>query len=401
MPEHRILRIFNPAGRIESATRRLSSDAVRHFSEYDAIIVEPTWAAMFGGDAQEAGTRVKDPYESWAGRKPIDYVGWYTRELEQRAEELPAFFRLGGILVVRVSENITLLAPGHLSGEVSAQSWFDYILVRGLLDSGVLEVIADRRITFPGSGSVATVDPGHTFEPYLRAGGGYECRLHPAFNRVPQATILAENRAGDPVALEFEVLEGAIVLVPPPKTAEHEKLLEAAVVRAIEQRMNAQDFTTLDAERDALRAREAALAEQRRIRLEADVTLTRIRTVKAEVLGEEIVRRAVDYLLSATRLSATPERALGRLYKMWEMLEEYCGGSERQLADALRMPLDRIKRIKRLANDPRLDLRHSTAATKEPAATNDVAEAIEIAQDMVRRFVELRYAARTLGSGDG
>jgi hypothetical protein len=391
---HRILRVYNPVGHIDAKTYRLTNESVEHFSEYDAIVLAPTWAEMFGGDVQEPGIAKKLKYESWRGREPIDYFGWYQGELSRRAAELEAFFQLGGLLVIRTTEDIRLQAPGHLSGEVSAQAWFTEPLLRGLVLAGAPLDLSAPSITLSGSGSIATIDPGHTFEGYLRSVGTYDCRLNPGLRALADVTVLAENRAGDPVAIESEALAGSIVLVPPPRTEVHEKLLELTVARSLDQRITVHELVTLAAERDLLRARDEALEEQRKIRTDAETALAEIRAQKAELLKEEVVNRAIDYLLSATRLSATPETALSRLYKMWEMLEEYCGGSEGKLSDALRMPLERIKRIKRIANDPELDLRHSTAGgLKEPAASQ-VAEAIEIGREMVVRFVELRYAQR-------
>lgn len=391
---HRILRVFTPVGRIDAKTYRLTNDSVEHFSEYDAIVLAPTWADMFGGDAQEPGTAKKLKYESWRGREPIDYFGWYLGELSRRGAELEAFFGLGGLLVIRITGDLRLQAPGHLSGEVSAQAWLTDPLLRGLVLAGAPLDVSAPSITLPGSGSIAAIDPGHTFEGYLRSVGSYDCRLNPGLRALADVTVLAENRAGDPVAIESEALAGSIVLIPPPRTEVHEKLLEMTVARALDQRITVHELVTLDAERDLLRARDEAVKQQRKIRIDADMALAQIRAQKTELLKEEVVKRAIDYLLSATRLSATPEKALGRLYKMWEMLEEYCGGSEGKLADALRMPLERIKRIKRIANDPELDLRHSTAAGLKPPAASQVAEAIEIGREMVVRFVELRYTQR-------
>jgi hypothetical protein len=392
---HRILRIFNPAARIDTNTHRLSDDAVQHFSEYDAIVLAPTWADMFGGEEQEPGTSRKLVYESWRGREPIDYFGWYSGELSRRAGELEAFFRLGGLLVVRITGDIQLRPPGSLSAELSAQSWFTGPLLRALVLAGAALDLYVPSITLPGAGAIATIDPGHTFEGYLRSVGSYDCRLNPGLRSVADLTVLAENRAGDPVAIEYEALAGSVVVIPPPRTQVQEQLLEMAVARALDQRITVHELVTLEAERELLRARDGAVKEQRRIRTESETALAQVRTQKAEVLNEEVVKRAVEYLLSATRLSATPEKALARLYKMWEMLEEYCGGSERNLANALRMPLERIKRIKRTANDPELDLRHSTASgLKAPSATQ-VDEAIAIGREMVERFVEMRYADRT------
>ena len=392
---HRILRVFNPVGRIEAKTHRLSADSVEHFSEYDAIVIAPTWSDMFRGDLQEPGTTQKARYESWRGREPIDYVGWYGGELSRRASELQPFFELGGLFVVRVTQDITLEAPGHLSDYVSAQAWFAEPLLRALILAGKPLEPPDRSVTLAGSGAIATIDPGHTFESYLRSVGSYACRLHAGLSTLPGVSVLAENRAGDPVAIEVEVLAGAIVFVPPPRTEVHEQLLEIAVARSLDQRVTVHDLVTLDAERELVRTRDEAIREQRRIRAESESASAVIQAQKAQVLKDEVVRRAIDYVLSATRLSATPERSLGRLYKMWEMIEEYCGGSESKLADALEMPLERIKRIKRLANDRELDLRHATAeGTKAPGDTR-VAEAIEIGREMVRRFVEFRYRDRT------
>lgn len=391
---HRILRVYNPVGRNQAKTYRLSNDSIEHFSEYDAIVLAPTWADMFGGDVQEPGTAKKLKYESWQGREPIDYFGWYDRELSRRVAELKAFFELGGLLVIRTTEDIRLQAPGHLSGEISAQAWFTGPLLRGLILAGARLDLAAPSITLPGSGSIATIDPGHTFEEYLRSVGTYDCRLNPGLIGLAGVTVLAENRAGDPVAIESEAFAGSIVLVTPPRTEAQEKLLELTVERALDQRLTAHELVTLEAEHDLLRVRDEALKEQRKVRGDAETALARIRADKAELLKEEVVKRAIEYLLSATRLSATPEKALGRLYKMWEMLEEYCGGSEGKLADALGMPLEQIKKIKRLANDPALDLRHSTAGGLKAPAASQVAEAIEIGREMVLRFVELRYAER-------
>lgn len=99
--EPRILNVITRAGKWVRTDKHFDPK-VDHLSEYDAIIVEPTWAAMFGGRDQEPGTSVK---ESVAG-----LIDEYEVELSKRATELPAFFQLGGVLVVRIDLPVQLRA---------------------------------------------------------------------------------------------------------------------------------------------------------------------------------------------------------------------------------------------------------------------------------------------------
>ncbi len=120
-----------------------------------------------------------------------------------------------------------------------------------------------------------------------------------------------------------------------------------------------------------------------------------MRRLKSEIFAEEHVNRAIDYYLSAARPGVTPERALARLYKLCEMLEDYFDAGEKGLAERLGMPLSRIKDVKKLANRPEHDARHANAGATSDVTPGELVEALEIAREMIQRFIAARYQERT------
>ena len=190
-------------------------------------------------------------------------------------------------------------------------------------------------LTQAGSGALEVREPGHPFEEYLRGCGRFRCRLSAYLRNIPGAVVLAENRAGDVVAVEIPIGEGSAVFVPAPDSPEDEERLETAVRRSLAQRVGARKDWIPPQERDLITARDDLLSRMRVERAATDARLAEVRAAKAKILREEVVSRAVSYYRQATAPGSTPDRTLGFLYKITDLLRDHFGGGDPGLAEAL------------------------------------------------------------------
>ena len=391
MPDPRIARVIDRrTGYHERADRLPDLD---HLSEYDAIVLEPTWRGMFGLHELDRHGQTVD-LERGA------LIDELAPEVAKRRAELPSFFALGGLLVIRVNLPTQLRAwrYGGQSVELESDAWFAAFLYEpDPVQTSFRVAFPDRvpPLTLAGSGMIETSEPGHPFEGYLRARRRYECRLHGYVRSLPGAVVLAENRAGEPVAVEFPVDAGSIVVVPPPEDSDDEERLDDAVMRTLAQRVGARREWVPPQERALLAERDEVLARMRSERDAAQLTLQKLRTLKARILDEDVVGRAAAYWRQATAPGVTHENAMMRLYKITDLLREYLGGGEADLADGLGMPLSRIKAIKRVANMPEKNLRHAGVGPTEAVTDKEFADAVAAGHEMVENLIARRIREET------
>lgn len=132
----------------------------------------------------------------------------------------------------------------------------------------------------PGHGIGLTVlEPTHPLGPYLELRDAYLARVSPYVRGYPGLTVLAENRAGDPVAVEFRIDRGSIALVPPPDTKEHRAVLTEAISRSVAASTSRSRTWTVAEERDAEERRDQALRRIHEERLAAEKLLSEVRRI--------------------------------------------------------------------------------------------------------------------------
>lgn len=180
------------------------------------------------------------------------------------------------------------------------------------------------------------------------------------------------------------------MLVPPPQSSDDEQRLEEAVQRAVAQRVGARNDWLPPQERVLIERRDDLVARMRTERSQIDAELAAVRAIKARVVEEEVVARSRSYYRQATAPGVTPERSLGLLYKVTDLLRDYFGGGERGLADALGMTVAAIKNIKKVADLPERDLRHAHAGPTEQITDEELRDAVQTAYRMIDALITRR-----------
>lgn len=283
---------------------------------------------------------------------------------------------------------------GQLEDEaLDSQAW-----LRPLIQDHRPMKIAERmafpgsvpEMTQAGSGNLELREPGHPFEEYLKGVGRYRCRLGAYLRDIPGAVVLAESRMGEVVAIEVPLGNGSAVIVPPPRSEEDEKRIDAAVRRAVAQRVGARGDWVPEQERALIEARDSVLTRMRQERSVIDAQLEEVRVIKARVLDEEIVSRAASYYRQATAPGVTADRVMFFLYKITDLLRDHFGAGESGLAEALGMTVAQIKKIKKVANLPEKDLRHAGVGPTEQVTDTELSEAVSTGREMVNQLVTRR-----------
>jgi hypothetical protein len=98
----------------------------------------------------------------------------------------------------------------------------------------------------------------------------------------------------------------------------------------------------------------------------------------------------MSYWNRITQEGTSAARIMQDLYKLIELLEHLYGG-EHALPEALGVDLTRIKRVKRLANEEKYDLRHADSKETQAVRPPEVQDALEVGRDLVQRFLDRRY----------
>lgn len=379
---HRILRLTLPDS--EGLTEP------DYLADYDAIVMEPIWPVMFDDVPVPPGSR-----ESMS----LENLQQCRDTLDRRGNELHAFFAIGGMLVVYAAETAWLDSDENDYGRpllsVDNQSWFFQHVQPQLRERD-----AGSGLLIYGRGApIRVVEPGHPFGDYLMQRNAYMARINPVVRLYDNAVILAENRAHEPVAAEFRIAEGALLVLPHPVTADDERALTAALQDSLDARFVDREWT-VEPERELALRLDDILDSLRDARASARAQLAAIQMAKSRVLGEPHVRRAISYWDRATRPNTPVAEAFQLLYRMQEMLEELHGGGEKKLAETLDLPLPRLKSLKRFANQPEYDLRHATIGDPERPASADVVKALDDARAIIQAFIEYRYDAVAKSQSD-
>ena len=369
---------------------RLSN--ARVLGEFEAMVVDPRFAALFGySEALEPGTKVGAENASTA-RVPAD-------ELEKRKKELRPFFDLGGVAVVYgYAETVLVAREGRMYTErrevtASTHDWlFEHLkppprrLKPGERIPFASDEPAEPWLRAAHGEHIRVVEPGHALAPYLEKVGHYEAIFAAYVREWSNATILAENRAAEPVAVEFACGRGSVVIAPPPADSDERSVLLATVRQLLHERVSVSREWRLASEQQLEAEEQATALRHREERRALADRRAQLREVKALVFEDVIVKRVVGYWDRATAPGATHEQALQQLYKLIEVLEDRYGG-ERGLPDALMVDRTKLKAVKRLANN--YDIRHAGAGSEAlPLLTFN--EALDFGRHLVQAFLERR-----------
>ncbi|MFN3346363.1 MAG: hypothetical protein ACK42E_00900 [Candidatus Bipolaricaulaceae bacterium] len=185
------------------------------FASFDAVVIDPgplvelwlSWAEL-GLD----GTRLVRPGQDFGFARALENL-FLTRQRE--LEDL--LLRGGGVLVVRVRpEGEELLIQGDPPRRLTRYAF----LPRASLVRGPHHLSLPQGLRFlPRRGKdVQVTAPLHPLAPFLQrfASHGYEAVLTTALGAplAPFAEVLAQNRVGDPLALDLPVGPGRILFLP-------------------------------------------------------------------------------------------------------------------------------------------------------------------------------------------
>jgi hypothetical protein len=371
------------------------SDA-RNLSDYHAVVVDSRFGALLSGAVDVEPGKVFSPETKWIMR--------YSAELKERSAQLASFFRARGTLVVRLVEpsfQVAELVGGMYTSRrtltVSSHEWFEDWITDGytrLRDLNVGDLVLSGR-----GERIDLREPGHAFADYLLHRDGYSARLNPYLDRLPTATILATNRGGEPVAAEIAVVNGSIVLVPPPSDARGEELLKEATLRLVHSRVGVGGDWVLEEEEALRREREELDARQSRERSDANARLEVVLNAKQKVLDEPEVRRAIGYYERASR-AGSPQNGLPHLYNLVDMLKDYFRCGDDDLARVIRVKPSAIEAIKRPQNQKRYDIRHATAGSPERLPATEAEQGMRAGAEIVRSFIQIRFEALANETGD-
>ena len=339
-----------------------------YLAEYEAIILEPSWVVL---GIQGEGTV--------GGVSAAEFM------LHRRSIELGEFFTAGGLLVVwliPVETRLSYTGHNYLDNHVWWAAHLDISYTTGLQDP----------LIAPGSGvSIQPVEPGHAFEKYLESRPKYVARLAQHIEQLEHVTVLATNRAGDPVAAEIAVGAGSIVIVPPPGGDKQRELLSEAINATLKTRSGlgfewkVPEELELDAERTEVLRR---LRDERR-------KFDEMRAVQQRVLAEVFktieVRRALKAWREATGPGATPKKAMYALHGMLEMLTGYFGTGRAEVAQTLGVSHKSMNRIAELANRRTLNLRHTMEGKPEDVDPDEYNRILAEAHGIVQAFINYSY----------
>jgi hypothetical protein len=343
-----------------------------YFGEYEAIVVEPTWNVL--GLREETGTAVITAAELM---------------LQRRSNELDVFFENGGLLVVYlipVVQRISYTGQTYLDNHV----WWARHL--GLpYQSDLLE-----RLVSDGSGvSIRSVEPGHAFEAYLESGPRYHARLGQYIARYDHVTVLATNRAGEPVAAEVAVEAGSVVIVPPPDGNERRTLLAHAVEDTLKTRFGLGFEWKLPEELELDQERSSLLRQLRNERKRLDDRRAAMQRIKVDVFKTTEVRRALNYWREATGPGATPKRAMFALHSTLEMLTGYFGTGRSEVAQTLGVSHKSMNRIAELANRRTLNLRHTMEGDPDDIDPDEYNRILSDGHAIIQAFINYSYGEAT------
>jgi hypothetical protein len=330
-------------------------------SEYDALIVQPTfrWLVKTDPDWGTTGTAT-------FGNKAL---------FDSRRIELLRLLRRGGVVLV-------FLGPLSAQGGTPRHA---ISFITGSDDNAMgIETKSGR--------SLEVLDAEHPAARYLQGDLTWIATMkRGALAPDPFGSALAVSREGEFVAYEELFGGGHLLWLPPPATAEHWRMLFDLATRVWE----------LRSELAAGSEQEAALLEDV-ARLDADHRakrqslmndLRRIREMRLR-FGEEdpAVQRARAFIRAAK--SYGPAKALRTYADLLEFIEQQYGG-ERPGREALGYSANAAAKITGPANKREYFSRHPGSGEPVPVPAEVLSDAAEVAEDVLKRFVDKRFAEWT------
>jgi hypothetical protein len=319
-----------------------------HLGDYEAVIVELTWPSLVGlHGGPAAGYSLSLDY-------PL--VNDTRISVGRRTKELLDFLVSGGVLAVKAHAR-AVIEWSNTIGTQSMTANTDAWLIEAIpgLGGGHYEIFE------LGSGkSISITEPGHPLEDVIAGAAGYSALLRNNVFVLPSGVNDAALESSLGRLLDARARHRGMWILPrETELLKEEKVLRGAVQEAL---------TRIKAERDQL----------------ADVRI--------EVMKDVHVERAVTYYENGVSATRDVKRAMQDLHKLAEMLEAVLGGSEDEMAKALKVPKSRFKSIKKLANQKEYDLRHATSGEPIGADAAEIQRARDAARELVQKFIELRSA---------
>jgi hypothetical protein len=348
--------------RILNLTRESSLSQSDYFAEHEAILLAPTW----------------DVLGVFSTTVPV----LAEQELDRRSAELETFFENAGLLVV-------LLTAGSKRLSAMGAGYFDnhYWWTREL----GLRPLPSPLVVDGTGGMINPLEPGHSFEAYLESAPPYKARLDTSITAQSQVTVLATNRAGEPIAAEIAVEAGSVVIVPPPANDAQMKLLMEAIEATLKTRFGVGFEWRVPEELELEQERLHILGELRDKRAALDQKRAEVQRIKAEIFQTIEVRRALNYWREATGPGATPKKAMYALHAMLEMFDGYFSTGRPEVAKILGISHNSMKRITELANRRTLNLRHTTGGTPEDIDPGEYERILREAHDIVQAFINWNF----------
>jgi hypothetical protein len=240
--------------------------------------------------------------------------------------------------------------------------------------------------------SVIPREPGHPFEDYLRSWTPqYQAILDRDLLDMPEVTILAENRAGDPIAVEIETWKGAVILVPPPTSEAAENIFGLAVRDVVTSRLAVQRDWMLAEERALIGRREEILRQMREERAGIERELKTVGETKAQILAEVHVNRAIGYYKKATKGTPTPKKSIPPIWEMLEMLRGHYNKGYSGLAQLLQISKDDLEFVNHLANDKELDIRYAGPGRPHRVTEPQLLRILATGKAIVQGFIQHEY----------
>jgi len=237
--------------------------------------------------------------------------------------------------------------------------------------------------------SIHIEEPGHPAESYLRSLAEYYVRVS---GQLPHGSVvLATTKAEDPIGVEVPVRDGAAILVPGGGDLGGSGLRQLLAHQAAELRFGQSTDWQLSAEAAALEAMNSETARIKDVRAQSASKLRDIRERKRRMLDVPTIQNVLTYYRKATAGTPTPQQALPQLYKVVEQIEDRLGGPS-AVTDRLGIPTAVIKGLKRLASNPKYDIRHGTQdGPAQPVAPEELADAIHDADALVMAFLNYEF----------
>jgi hypothetical protein len=343
--------------------------AAEYLPEYDGIHLQTSWEGL---GLEIEGTEVVRSHAI----------------LDQRSRELEPFFAKGGVLLVE------LVATPEIHSQYSTRSldiywwWAIRTPLAYPADPQSRQLFLD---TSASGSSILLLVPGHPLETYLQSLEKYEARFGDYVGSASDVTVLAENRSGEPIAIEMARGRGMIVAVPAPRNEHFRVRLSIDLMEMLRTQLGSAHEWPLKEEEDLRVERQRVLGTLIEQRKRLDASSAEVQVVKAKVLQETHVRRALRYWERATRVGATPKTTVDELYALLEMLKDFYISDWKSLGHKIGVSNNSIARIKTFANRPELHLRHTNAADPLAIEQSELDHVIKVGHEIVMAFIEHRF----------